>query len=356
MAASLDLPRPPLPPVCGPGDFPFAAMALDHGHINGMCRELIRAGGGLRSVYDPDPAKVDAFRELFPEAVPVTHPDQILNDPEIKLVAAAAVPSERAALGLRVMEAGKDYFTDKAPFTTLEQLERVRAKVVETGRKYMVYHSERLVSECAIYAGDLVREGVIGRVVQVLGLGPHRLNAASRPAWFFEREKYGGIICDIGSHQVEQLLFYADASDATVTHAAVANYNNPDHPELEDFGEFGLVTDNGASGYFRVDWLTPDGLGTWGDGRTIILGTKGYIELRKYIDVGREKKGDQIYLVTQEGEQHLSVEGQVGFPFFGKFILDCLNRTEKAMTQAHAFKAAELSLRAQASARRLRMI
>lgn len=203
-----------------------------------------------------------------------------------------------------------------------------------------------------MHAGDLVHGGAIGRVIQVLGLGPHRLGTG-RPAWFFEKETYGGILCDIGSHQFEQFLFYSGATDATVTQAAVANFANPDTPEFEDFGEASLVGDNGASNYIRVDWFTPPGLSTWGDGRTVILGTKGYIELRKYVDVAREKQGDQLYLVDDKGEQHINVAGQVGFRFFGDFILDCLNRTERAMSQAHAFKAAELCLKAQAAARRL---
>ena len=108
---------------------------------------------------------------------------------------------------------------------------------------------------------------------------------------------------------------------------------------------------NGTSNYIRVDWFTPDGLRTWGDGRTVILGTKGYIELRKYLDVGRDATGDNLILVDGTGEKMINVNGQVGFRFFGELIVDCLNRTEKAMTQAHAFKAAELCLKAQAAAK-----
>jgi len=196
-------------------------------------------------------------------------------------------------------------------------------------------------------------DGPSGKVIQVLGLGPHRLNKPTRPAWFFEREKYGGILCDIGSHQFEQFLTYSGATDAEVVHAAVGNYNNPDTPELEDFGEANLVGNNGAANYVRLDWFTPDGLRTWGDGRMIILGTSGYIELRKYVDIARDGTGDHVYLVDQQGEHHIPVDGQVGFRFFGELILDCLNRTEKAMTQAHTFKAAELALTAQAKATRI---
>ncbi|TYP68627.1 Gfo/Idh/MocA family protein [Paenibacillus methanolicus] len=340
--------------VCGPGEFTFAAMALDHGHIYGQCNGLLEAGGTLKWVYDPDPAKVAAFLKTYPNVQAASSPEAILEDPSVRMVAAAAVPSERAALGMKVMAHEKDYFTDKTPFTTLEQVEASRAQASATGRKYMVYYSERLHVESAVYAGKLVREGAIGQVVQVLGTGPHRLNASSRPDWFFRKAQYGGILCDIGSHQIEQFLYYAGCQDAKVLHSKVGNYRNPDFPELEDFGDATLVGDNGATNYFRVDWLTPDGLGTWGDGRTVILGTDGYIELRKYIDIARDKRGDHVYLVNHEGEHHFQVGGQVGYPFFGELILDCLNRTEQAMTQAHAFKAGELCVRAQQQALQVR--
>ena len=340
--------------VVKPGEFAFAAAYLDHGHIYGQCNGLIEAGAELKWVYDADPKKVEAFREKYPQVQVARSFDEVLADPAVKLVAAAAVPSERGAIGCRVMQAGKDYFTDKTPFTELGQLSEAKRVVAATGRKYMVYFSERLHVECAMRAGELVHGGAIGKIVQVLGLGPHRIGPKDgRPAWFYERAKYGGILCDIGSHQIEQYLFYSGATDATVTQAAIANQANADTPEFEDFGEASLVGNNGTSNYFRVDWFTPPGLGTWGDGRTVILGTKGYIELRKYIDVGRDKRGDNLYLVDDKGEQYLNVTGQVGFPFFGEFILDCLNRTEKAMSQAHAFKAAELCLKAQAAAKRI---
>lgn len=338
-------------PVVGAGEFVFAATHLEHGHIYGQCNGLLEAGATLKWVYDPDPAKVDAFRARFPQVRVARSFAEVLDDPEVRLVAAAAIPSDRAALGIQAMESGKDYFTDKTPFTTLEQLEAARAAVARTGRKYLVYYSERLHVESAMHATELVAAGAVGRVLQVIGLGPHRLRKESRPAWFFERARYGGILCDIGSHQFEQFLTYAGATDATVTHAAIANFANADHPEFEDFGEATLLGGNGASNYVRVDWFTPDGLGTWGDGRTIILGTKGYLELRKYVDIGRDRAGDHVYLVDDRGEHHVNVAGRVGFRFFGELILDCLSRTERAMTQAHAFKAAELCLRAQAAAR-----
>ena len=352
-ATSPYVPGPKPAPVVKPGEFVFAAAYFDHAHITGQCSSLIEAGATLKWVYEPDPKKRDPVLTRYRYAKVARSFDQILADPDVKLVTAAAVTSERGPIGCRVLEAGKDYFTDKAPFTTLEQLAQARAVAERTSRKYMVNYGERLGSEAGMFATDLVKAGVIGRVVQVVGLGPHRLNKATRPQWFFERAKYGGILCDIGSHQCEQFLTYAGANDATVVHAAVGNFANPTTPELEDFGMATFVGNNGATNQIRVDWFTPDGLSPWGDGRTFILGTKGYIELRKYVDVAREKQGNQVYIVDGKGEYNLNVSGRVGYRFFGEFILDCLNRTEKAMTQAHAFKAAELCLKAQAAAQRL---
>ncbi|MNP00850.1 putative oxidoreductase [compost metagenome] len=340
-------------PVCGPDEFSIGVVGLDHGHIYGMCKGLIEAGATLKWVYDPDDSKVKAFSSAFPKVIVATSEAQVLEDEEVRLIASAAIPSERGALGMRVMAHGKDYFTDKAPFTTLAQLEEARVQVNRTGCKYMVYYSERLHVESAVYASQLITDGAIGRVIQVMGTGPHRLNAKSRPDWFFNHKQYGGILCDIGSHQIEQFLSFASCKDAQVSYSRIGNYNHPEYPELEDFGDAMLVGDNGASHYFRVDWFTPDGLSTWGDGRTVILGTDGYIELRKYTDIARDSQGDQVYLVNHEGENRFSVRGQIGFPFFGAFIRDCIERTEFAMTQEHAFKAAELSLIAQRDAIRL---
>ncbi|PAW78610.1 MAG: oxidoreductase [Verrucomicrobia bacterium Tous-C9LFEB] len=337
-------------PVVKPGEFIFAAAYLDHGHIFGQCNGLIEAGGVLKYVYDRDPKRVADFLAHYPQAKAVDSFEKILEDQKIQLVAAAAIPSERGDIGCRVMKAGKDYFTDKSPFTTLEQLAEARKVVAATGRKYMVYYSERLHVESAWYAGELIQQGAIGRVLQVINLAPHKLSKASRPDWFFDKAKYGGILTDIGSHQFEQFLAYTGAKDASVNFARVDNFANADKPGFEDFGEASLLADTGASYYCRLDWFTPDGLRGWGDGRLFVLGTDGFIEVRKYLDLGRETGGDLVFVTNNEKEQMIDCKGKVGFPYFGQLILDCLNRTEKAMTQVHAFKATELAMIAQQKA------
>ena len=341
-------------PVVKPGEFVFSAVRLDHGHIYGMCNGLTEAGATLKYVWDPDESKVAAFLKAFPQARAARSEEEALGDRETQMIAGAAVTSERCELGLKAMAAGKDYFTDKAPFTTLGQLASARKAVDETGKKYMVYYAERLHDEGSILAGYLVEAGEIGRVISVTGFGPHRLGAPGRPRWFFEREKYGGILCDIGSHQFEQFLYYGGEDEASVEASRIANFAHPEYPELEDFGDCQLTGRKGTAGYFRLDWFTPDGLRTWGDGRMFIQGTKGFIEVRKYVNLASERDGGgHVFLVNGDGEKYMNATGATGFPFFGQLILDCLNRTENAMTQAHAFKAAELCLQAQEQAVRI---
>ena len=328
-------------PVVKPGEFVFSAVRLDHGHIYGMCNGLTEAGGTLKYVYDPDEKKVAAFLKAFPQAKAARSEEEALEDAETHMIAGAAVTSERCALGLRAMSAGKDYFTDKAPFTTLDQLDSAKKAVIATGKKYMVYYAERLHDEGSILAGYIAQSGDIGKVVSVTGFGPHRLGAPGRPAWFFEKEKYGGILCDIGSHQFEQFLYYTGEEEAAVTASRIANFSHPEYPELEDFGDAQLTGQNGSAG--------------WGDGRMFIQGTKGFIEIRKYVNLASDQNGGgHVFVVNDSGEKYLNAVGVTGYPFFGQLILDCLNRTENAMTQAHAFKAAELSLQAQANAVRLK--
>ncbi len=335
--------------VVEPGEFIFAASHFDHGHIYAQIAGLESAGGILKYIFEPNPDKIENVVRNHPGVTVVRDFREILDDKDVKLVTSAAVPNLRCGIGMNVMEAGKDYFTDKAPFTTPDQLAAARKAVKRTGKKYMVCYSERLLNESAWHAGELIRDGAVGRVLQVLNLAPHNLAPSTRPEWFFKKEACGGILNDIGSHQVEQFLTYADAADGTLNFARTANLDTPEYPEFEDFGEMSLTLNTGASAYCRLDWFNPAGSRTWGDGRTFVLGTEGYLEIRKYVDVARGE-GDKILLVDGKGETEIDCRGKVGFPFFGRLILDVLERTENAMTQEHAFKAAELSLAAQAAA------
>ena len=329
----------------------FAAIGLDHGHIYLQVRQLLEAGGTLVSFWASDAEQIAAFSKAFPQAILARSADEILNDESIALIASAGVPNERGPLGVRVMQHGKDYMVDKCGVTTLEQLAEVKRVQAATERIYSIYYSERVGNKATVNAGRLVKAGAIGKVMQTVGLGPHQLGPHPRPGWFYVKEQYGGILTDIGSHQADQFLFFTESTEAEVVASEVANYHHPQHPELEDFGDM-MLRGNGGTGYVRVDWFTPDGLGTWGDGRLFILGTDGFIELRKYRDIGRQPGANHLYLVNKKRIEYIDCNNE-SLPYGPQLLLDVVNRTETAMSQHHCFLAQELALVAENKAVRL---
>jgi predicted dehydrogenase len=312
---------------------------------------LLEAGAVFVSFYAREPELVAEFAPKYSQAAQAGGIEEILEDESIDLIVSAAIPCERAPLGIRAMQHGKDFMSDKPGVTTFEQLAEVRKVQAETGRLYSICFSERLSNRATVKAAELVQAGAIGQVVQTVGIGPHRIRLASRPEWFFQREQYGGILTDIGSHQCDQFLFFTGSTQAEVILAQVANYKYPQYPGLEDFGDM-LVRGDKGTGYIRIDWFTPDGLPTWGDGRLTILGTEGYIELRKYCDIAGRPGGDHLFLVNQQKMQYIDCSG-VHLPYGEQLIADVLHRTETAMSQAHCFLASELALQAEQTAHRL---
>lgn len=329
----------------------FAAIGMNHGHIYGQVDAVLQGGGELVSFYAKEPELAEVFAERYPQAKLARDEREILEDPSLQLVVSAAIPDQRAPLGIRVMQHGKDYMVDKPGIITLDQLAEVRRVQAETERIYSIMYSERLRNPSTVKAGELVKAGAIGDVVQTVGLGPHRLRASSRPAWFWDWDRYGGILCDIGSHQIDQFLFFTGSTEAEVAAAQVGNLHHTEHPKFEDFGDV-MLRGNGGMGYHRVDWFTPDGLPTWGDGRLTIIGTDGYIELRKYVDIAGRDGGDHLFLVNQNEVQYIDCS-DVEMPYGPQLVDDILNRTETAMSQAHCFLATELALKAQQQAHRL---
>lgn len=334
----------------------FAAIGLDHRHIFEQTGRLLELGcecAGYWTAGEPDP--LAGFNKRFPDLKRVDSIDALLGDPDIQLIVTASIPRDRADIAVQAMEAGKDVMTDKPGCTTLAQLEQLRTVVECTGRIWSINFSERFEVPAVQKASELVAAGRIGRVVQTLGMGPHRLNLPTRPDWFFDEHAYGGILTDIASHQIDQFLHFTGADDAEVVSSCVANYANPDYPGLQDFGELSMVSnspDGHAHCYVRVDWYTPDGLPTWGDGRLMILGTEGYIELRKYVDIAGRDGTNHLLVVDSKGMEHIDCSAQP-LPYYGALVHDVQNRTETAMTQAHCFRVMELAIRAQQQATRL---
>jgi predicted dehydrogenase len=334
----------------------FAVCGMSHDHIYGMVGAIQRGGGVMVAAYGQEPDKIAAFIRRFPSVKMVSSEDAILDDKSIQLVLSSTIPNQRAALGVRVMERGKDYLSDKPGITTLEQLSAVRKTIAETGRIYGILYSERLEVKAAVKAGELIQTGAIGRVIQTINIAPHQIvqghgdagGGMGRPEWFWNPDLYGGILCDIGSHQVDQFLCYTGSTEAEVVASQIANVNHADHPRFQDFGDMMLRGDRGM-GYVRLDWFTPDGLGTWGDGRLFVLGTEGYIELRKYTDVAVRSSGNNLFIVDQKAARYIDCNN-LTLPFGPQFVADIVNRTHVAQDQVQCLLAAELVIKAQMSA------
>jgi predicted dehydrogenase len=361
-AAGLVLPfaasaRPKIEPVRSTflkpeGTVRFSAIGLNHGHIYGQCNAMIRAGGQLVSFFAKEDDLAAEFSKRFPDAKRAGTQNEILDDSSIQLVVSASIPVERAPLGIEVMKKGKDFMVDKPGITTLDQLAEVRKVQKQTKRIYSIMYSERFENRATVKAGELVKAGAIGPVIQTIGLGPHRINLKSRPQWFFDKKYFGGILCDIGSHQFDQFLFFTGSTTAEVVASQTGNVHYPEYPQFEDFGDV-TVKGNGGTGYIRVDWFTPDGLNTWGDGRLTILGTDGYIELRKNVDIASAHTGgNHLYVVDKKETRYIDCKEE-SLPYGQQLINDILNRTETAMTQEHCFLATELALKAQKDAKKL---
>jgi len=324
----------------------FSAIGFAHGHIYGQVQVMVDAGAELVSFYDVEPERVAKFKSVFPQGEQAESIEQILEDESIQLIVSADIPNLRAPLGIRAMQHGKDYMTDKPAFATLEQLEDVRKVQAETGRIYSVCFSERLTQASTVKASELVQAGAIGQVVQTVGFGPHRLlGHVNRPDWTFDRQYFGGIINDLASHQMDQFLHFTNSTSAEVVAATVGNFKHTQYPKIHDMADV-TVRSPHAVGHVRVDWLTPKGLPTWGDVRLFITGTDGYIEVRKNVDIMGREGESHLFLVDGEGMQYIDCS-DVEILYGKQLIDDILNRTETAVPQAHTFLASELALKAE---------
>ncbi len=331
----------------------FSVVGLNHGHIYSQVAAIIRGGGQLVAFYAKEKDLAEAFAKRYPDAKLARSEKEILEDNSIQLIVSASIPIDRAPLGIEAMRHGKDFMVDKPGIITLAQLAEVRKVQKETKRIYSIMYSERLENKATIKAGELVKAGAIGNVIQTIGLGPHRMNPKSRPEWFFDKSKFGGIICDIASHQFDQFLFFTGSTQAEVVASQVGNVHYPQYPSFEDFGD-AMIRGNGGTGYIRVDWFTPDGLNTWGDGRLTILGTEGFIEIRKNIDIGGRDGGNHLFLVDNKETRYIDCS-QAPLPYGEQLVNDIANRTETAMTQEHCFLATELALKAQKQAQKVNL-
>lgn len=330
----------------------FAVIGLDHRHVYELTQHLIEAGMTCAGWWNvtTNPHVLEGFRKRFPHLPETAERDRLMDDATIGLIVTAAIPSERAALAIEAMRRGKDVLCDKPGITTAADLAAVQSAVAETGRKFMVVFGERFQSRASARARELVQAGAIGRLVSTTTMAPHRLNRATRPDWFWRARTNGSILVDIGCHQIDAFLHLTGRENAEIVHAAIAS-RAPERtpvPDFQDWGEMILKNDV-ATGTMQMHWFTPDGLADWGDGRAFIVGTEGFIELRKNLDLAGRPGGQHLFLVTNAGTTHIPC-ADLPLTTFHAFAADLRDRTETAMTQAHCFAVCRLALEAEARA------
>jgi predicted dehydrogenase len=312
----------------------FSVVGTDHLHVVELASGLRDAGGELVAVM-PTEGRIGIWLAgQYPSARVVETMEDAFDGADV--VATAAIPSERAQIGEPAMRAGKDVLADKPGATSLRQLEGLRRAHADTGREYLVLFSERLANAAMARAYELVENGRIGDVVHTVGLGPHTLNLQHRPEWFFDPARYGGILVDIGSHQIDEFLAFTGARSADVLAATVRAHE--EHAGIEVLGEF-LLASGTATGYARVDYLTPAGLApAWGDVRFTAVGTNGFLEVR-HIE-------QTVFVVDSERRETIDCAGEPA-AWGDRYLAGTL------VSQEHVFTVCELALRAQAAARRL---
>ena len=329
----------------------FGIIGLDHNHVYNHARMLLDAGAELVSYYSGKPELIAEFAQRYPDIPAARSMQEILEDSSIDVIAGSAMPPDRAEISIKAMQHGKDVLSDKPAVINLEQLAEIERVQRETGRIWALYSNEHHDRHCTIKAGQLVAQGAIGRVVQTTGFGPHHPRPPSRPAWFFDRSISGGIIGDIGAHQIEQFLFFTGSTTASIVSAQTGNFGHPEYPEFEDYGDVSLVGDGGV-GWFRVDWYTPASIKVPGDIRLFLLGTDGYMEMRKYIDPAGRPGAEHLLVVNKDGAHFVDTTA-VPLTFGARLLDDVRNRTETAIPQARSFLTIRLATQAQLSARRL---
>ena len=329
------------------GKIRVGVIGLDHIHGLVLAVRLWQAGATIAAFHASGGKNVAAMKLLGPKATSSSI-DAIIEDPTIDLIVTAAIPRDRGDIAVRALRAGKHVVADKPGVTTLDGLAAIDEALAETDRRWWVMFGERFENRAVAEACRRAQLGDIGRVVSVLGLGPHRMGADGRPDWFWDPVATGGILVDIGSHQADQFLMATGAGTADVISAQVGNVSVPRHPDMQDIGQM-VVSGGGAIGTHRVDYLSPKGLKTWGDGRLMIVGTDGTLEVRTNVDVAGRKGKEHLIAVDAKGTRRIDCT-KAKVDWAKRLVADVVDGSDTFVNQDHVRAVCDLTLRAQAAA------
>jgi len=327
----------------------IALVGADHNHLYEIIDRLVKAGASAVA-HTAEGQFVEHYSGWQASSAEASI-DDILADDTIDLIVTAAIPNRRASIALAAIEAGKHVISDKPGLTTTDQLDAVRAAIAgRPGRPWTVLFTERFENRAINEAVRLAKSGAVGTVVHVVGAGPHTMWAKRRPDWFWDPDATGGILVDVGSHQVDQFMSItgAVAADVSIVSSMVGNVASADHPAMQDIGSMTLAA-GAVVGDHRLDYLTARGLGTWGDCRLMIVGTEGTIEARANVDVAGADGAEHLIVVDADGTRRVDISGVV-VDWAEHALADLADGGERLMTQQHAIDVTDVCLRAQAAA------
>lgn len=329
----------------------FAVIGVDHPHAAVLAAGLLDAGATCVGWADPSGSaghgRAGVFPGLFP-ALPERTSEELLAS-GLDLAVLAPIPNQRAKIAIGALDAGVDVLVAKPGATCTDDLDAVEAAAVASGKRWWVAFTEHFTSRAVVRADEIIASGRIGTVRHVLGIGPHRVGP-NRPDWFFDPGRAGALIVDLASHQLHHAARLLGTSDLTVLAARTtsAAARSEPWPGGVMLGEV-LVEGGTGSAYLRVDWLTPDGLPSWGDVRLFVTGDVGTIEVRSNCDPGGSPGGDHLVVVDAHGVERMDCSADpLGWAH--ALLADVRDDTETLTTTEHSIAVSRLALRAAAAA------
>jgi predicted dehydrogenase len=246
-----------------------AILGAAHPHLSYVLDELPhRPGCRLVAAAEDDPAMRAQY--LSGLDVPVyARVDDLLADHEIDVAVVAGVYARRADAVLAALAAGAHVLADKPLCTTLDQL----AAIEQRGGEVSLLLEKRF-HPATLAAADLLADGVLGELALVAATGPHKLNAAARPDWFWRRDHYGGIASDLPVHDIDLVLHLTGATSGTV--AALTGAAR--RPDFDDHVAV-LLRAGDVAATIEANWMSPEAVDVHGHYRMRLAGTLGTAEL-----------------------------------------------------------------------------
>lgn len=300
----------------------FSIIGCQHGHIRVFIQTMLEMGYRCVGLYEEPGESLRLAENLsIKYDIPLLKRMEEALAPEVELVGCAAVNSRKIGIVEACERTGKHIMLDKPAVTNRDGLERLR-KAIERGRIEIGMMLTQRFSPAVFTLKRCMEEGTLGKPVSIAMRKPHRLGAAERPDWFFDRALSGGIIQDLLVHDLDLLRWLTD-TEISDAQGYVSKSMLPEHASFYDAAQLSVTMEDGLVAQLYADWHTPDGSWTWGDCRIFVTGTEGSAELRLQGDplVSREP----VFLLTtrsQELHQVPLLRPPVGT------IKDFVNRTE----------------------------